>query len=84
MIASTVLSGCNANAIPPADGTGNVGADETKQAVSADDVKQAASTKKGSDKVLTDLPTSWDLTDIYADYDAFEADMNRAGSDGPL
>ena len=30
------------------------------------------------DKVLTDLPTEWDLTDLYADGDAFEADMKRA------
>ena len=27
---------------------------------------------------MKDLPTSWDLTDIYADYDAFEDDVKRA------
>lgn len=30
-----------------------------------------------SDKVLTNLPTSWDLTELYEDEDAFEADMVR-------
>ena len=30
-----------------------------------------------ADKVLTDLPTSWDLTTLYADEAAFEADMAR-------
>ena len=29
------------------------------------------------DAVLKNLPTSWDLTDLYADEDAFEADMQR-------
>ena len=29
------------------------------------------------DKVLKDLPTSWDPTEIYADDEAFEADMER-------
>ena len=30
-----------------------------------------------SDRVLKDLPTAWDLTDLYEDEDAFEADMKR-------
>ncbi len=31
-----------------------------------------------TEAVLTDLPTTWDLTDIYKDYAAFDADMDRA------
>ena len=30
-----------------------------------------------SEKILTDLPVSWDLTELYEDEDAFEADMQR-------
>ena len=79
MIVSTVLCGCNVNVIPPADGTGSVPADDTEQTEStgekADNSDNASSEE--ADKVLTDLPTSWDLTDIYADYDAFENDMDR-------
>ncbi|MCR5473823.1 MAG: hypothetical protein K6F28_01325, partial [Lachnospiraceae bacterium] len=29
------------------------------------------------DRILTDLPTTWDLTDIYKDKAAFDADMNH-------
>ncbi|MBO4373864.1 MAG: hypothetical protein J5829_02045 [Lachnospiraceae bacterium] len=29
------------------------------------------------DKVLKDLPTEWDLSELYADEEAFEADMER-------
>jgi len=39
--------------------------------------KEKSESEALSDKVLTDLPTSWDLTDLYEDEDAFEADMER-------
>ena len=31
-----------------------------------------------SEKILTDLPVSWDLTELYASEEAFEEDMKRA------
>ena len=39
--------------------------------------KEKSESEALSDKVLTDLPTSWDLTELYEDEDAFEADMER-------
>ncbi len=41
------------------------------------DKKDKSKTESLADRVLTDLPTSWDLTDLYEDEDAFEADMKR-------
>lgn len=48
--------------------------DKDKDDKSADDKKVSESSEL-SDKVLKDLPTSWDLSELYADEDAFEADM---------
>lgn len=39
--------------------------------------KQNVRTFSGQDG-LSDLPTAWDLTDLYADEEAFEKDMTRA------
>ncbi|MCR5399125.1 MAG: hypothetical protein K6E68_06255, partial [Lachnospiraceae bacterium] len=81
MITSTVLCGCSTDVMPPTNDTEIVPADDTKQTISTEkeaDNSNGATSKK-IDRILTDLPTSWDLTDIYVDYDAFEADMDRTG-----
>lgn len=60
--ASTVLTGCNVSVVRPAQ---------------QEEASAAQQEEKSSDKVLTDLPTKMDLTCLYADEDAFEADMKR-------
>ena len=68
-MASTMLSGCNISITNTNDA-----AAETVQPQPVDETPETGNLK---DKVLTDLPTSWDLTCLYADEAAFEADMKR-------
>ena len=43
-----------------------------------EDIKnKPVGTNGENENVLTDLPTSWDFTDLYSDEEAFEADMKR-------
>lgn len=77
---SSSLCGCNVSFVPPADGTAEVTATTTEKTISedADAVSSDDAASKAADKILTDLPTTWDLTDIYKDKAAFDADAKRA------
>ena len=68
-IASTVLTGCNVSV--------NNATDNSTEAVETQPAEEVQETSSLKDKVLTDLPTKWDLTCLYADEDAFESDMKR-------
>lgn len=75
-MASAVLTGCNVSVAKSAD-AGSTEQIQTEERP-AEDTTELKDTTDLKDKVLTDLPTKWDLTCLYADEDAFEADMKRA------
>ncbi len=62
LIAALMLSFCSCGKI----NEGGTGTSEVK-----------TTTDKEIDRVLTDLPTKWDLTDVFADEDAYEAAVKR-------
>ena len=64
---STILTGCNFRVSIVSNNAAN-----------SAQPGSAANESSLKDKVLTDLPTRWDLTDLYADEEAFEADMKQA------
>ena len=78
-----VTSGCSAQLAVDKDG--NVSVDGVpagdlydKGGLSGEENMESESDDESArDDVLKDLPTKWDLTDLYADEDAFEADMKR-------
>ena len=70
LMASTILTGCSVSISNVSDST-----DDTAKLVTEDG--SAAKESNLKDKVLTDLPTGWDLTCLYADEEAFEADMKE-------
>ena len=80
-----VNSGCSAQLAVDKDG--NVSVDGVpagklydKGGLSGEQDKESGSDDENTqDDVLSDLPTKWDLTDLFADEDVFEADMKRAG-----
>ncbi|MCR5355842.1 MAG: hypothetical protein K6E63_00410 [Lachnospiraceae bacterium] len=77
MMTVTLLSGC----VSVRTGEGEYTLPEIADAINGETDEEpgaeAGSESALKDKVLTDLPTSWDLTELYADEDAFEADMKR-------
>ncbi len=90
LLASTflLLSACSANIA--LDKNGNVSIDRVPAAELEDLEEYIGNDKAKPDseddtqvndeiknKILTDLPTEWDLTELYADEDAFETDMKR-------
>ena len=90
LLASTflLLSACSANIA--LDKNGNVSIDRIPAAELEDLEEYIGNDKAKPDseddtqvnddiknKILTDLPTEWDLTELYADEDAFETDMKR-------
>ncbi len=79
---TTVVTGCK-NDVPPA-GEGTVSENVEEQGTEAATEATEASVEDNTevldisdDAVLKDLPTEWDMTELYADEDAFEADMKR-------
>ncbi|MBQ7588890.1 MAG: hypothetical protein IJT37_12785 [Lachnospiraceae bacterium] len=78
-----VTSGCSSQMAVDKDG--NVSVDGVpvgnlydKGSLSGEQDKESGSDDENTqDDVLSDLPTKWDLTDLFADEDAFEADMKR-------
>ena len=78
-----VTSGCSAQLAVDKDG--NVSVDGVpagdlydKGGLSGEENMESESDDESArDDVLKDLPTKWDLTDLYTDEDAFEADMKR-------
>ena len=79
---TTVVTGCK-NDVPPA-GEGTVSENVEEQGTEAATEATEASVEDDTevldisdDAVLKDLPTEWDLTELYADEAAFEADMKR-------
>lgn len=64
-----MVSGCSATNIPEVT-TNTISNTEESEAPEAEETGL-------KDKVLKNLPTKWDLTDLYADKEAFEADMKR-------
>ncbi|MCR5734345.1 MAG: hypothetical protein K6G22_07070, partial [Lachnospiraceae bacterium] len=78
-----VTSGCSSQMAVDKDG--NVSLDGVpvgnlfdKGSLSGEQDKESGSDDENAqDDVLSDLPTKWDLTDLFADEDAFEADMKR-------
>ena len=50
---------------------------ETSSSANESSAKAEQEPVSSRDNVLKDLPTSWDLTELYANEDAFEADMKR-------
>ena len=79
---TTVVTGCK-NDVPPA-GEGTVSKNVEEQGTEAATEATEASVEDNTevldisdDAVLKDLPTEWDMTELYADEDAFEADMKR-------
>lgn len=78
-----VTSGCSSQMAVDKDG--NVSVDGVpvgnlfdKGSLSGEQDKESGSDDENAqDDVLSDLPTKWDLTDLFADEDAFEADMKR-------
>ena len=73
LAASVTLTGCNVDVTLVTDEDGNV-----QNVKIATDEASVETIEAPIDMVLTDLPTEWDLTELYADEDAFEADMKRA------
>ena len=58
---------------------GDMKTEETKEeapAADAEEKQQADNAAKQPEDALSDLPTKWDLTDLYEDEDAFNADMD--------
>ena len=87
MLAVTMIitSGCSAQLAVDKDG--NISVDGVSAGNLYDGIeglcgeqnkKSRSDDKCAQDDVLSDLPTKWDLTDLFADEDAFEADMKRA------
>ena len=79
---TTVVTGCK-NDVPPA-GEGTVSENVEEQGTEAATEATEASVEDDTevldisdDAVLKDLPTEWNLTELYADEAAFEADMKR-------
>lgn len=79
-IVSSSLSGCNVNFVPATNAAGEAGTAGADKSVAAgpDAGKPDDASTKTENRILTDLPTTWDLTDIYKDYEAFDADMKHA------
>ena len=86
MLAVTMIitSGCSVQLAVDKDG--NISVDGVSAGNLYDDIeglcgeqnkKSGSDDKCTQDDVLSDLPTKWDLTDLFADEDAFEADMKR-------
>ncbi len=86
MLAVTMIitSGCSAQLAVDKDG--NISVDGVSAGNLYDGIeglcgeqnkKSGSDDKCAQDDVLGDLPTKWDLTDLFADEDAFEADMKR-------
>ena len=84
--AIVVASGCTQATVPADTGSvssdaGDQGSENTTENAS-EEAAESASEEPGvldisDDAVLKGLPTSWDLTELYADEDTFEADMKR-------
>ena len=74
-----VSTGCSANVAMNNDGKVTVdGVPIEEIAEGIEDIKnKPVETNGENENILTDLPTSWDLTDLYSDEEAFEADMKR-------
>ncbi|MBR6159962.1 MAG: hypothetical protein IKQ40_06625 [Lachnospiraceae bacterium] len=79
-IVSSSLCGCNVSLVPATGVSGEVPAAGADKSVSAgadtDSLDDAASGSE--DRGLTDLPTTWDLTDLFTDKAAFDADAKHA------
>lgn len=71
MVLSTVLCGCSVSISEPSDNSALNTTEETAE----DTAEESAVDAK--DIVLSDLPTKWDLTELFEDEAAFEADMQR-------
>ena len=86
MLAVMMLVNSGCSALLAVDKDGNVSVDGVpagklydKGGLSGEQDKESGSDDENTqDDVLSDLPTKWDLTDLFADEDAFEADMKRA------
>ncbi len=79
-IVSSLLNGCNVSLVPATNAAGEVIAPEADKSVSAgpDTGSLDDTVSKTENRILTNLPTTWDLTDIYKDKAAFDADMKHA------
>ena len=84
-----ILSACSASVTMDEDGNVSIDGVPVSELGELDDLidsidKEQTGTKEDTqkkddikDKVLTDLPTKWNLTELFSDEDAFEADMKR-------